>query len=377
MTVRCVRSIQDVDPRAWDRLAADRPLASHGWLQANEADWGEQLERYYFLIDDEAGKRLVAATACYLEPRQARFETSDDLLFGRMAATPVGRLLSLRPALVCGSPWAGVSNCLTDPEAGSEQRSRWILALATAMRQIAATKRLGIIFLSVSENETALQDCLHSLGFVHATHEAVFDLEIAWPDFKSYRNSLPSKNIRKNMRWERNKCRKSGIQIEELDDPAPFTEDLYRIVSGHYQRYGWPTFPFRAGWFERLKALLGERALITVARKGTSIIGVSVSLRMGGVRQMILACIDHEAAGESLAHFDLGYYSPVEDCIRRGDRRYIVGPGQQLLKSRRGYLPHSVRVYCRACGGGRRMANRAWLRVLSAWLRRKARKAMI
>ena len=362
--LRRIASVREVDREAWNRLAGDNPLLGHTWLCVMESQWREPVERSYLLLEEDG--RLAAAAVCYVDASDAHSESVDDLLFGRL-----GGVLSLRPALVCGFPWGAGSSCIIDAEADGPRRYDLAAQLVDAVTAAAAREGRTAVFLSVAGSERTLRSCLSDRGYSGVRHEPVYALDVDWPDFEAYWRSLPSKNIRKNIRRELNKCRKQGVVIEVLDDPAECQEQLQRIVDRHFQRYGWREFPYRPGWFSALKQALGGDAVVTVARQQGRPVGVAVSLRREGTRQMILACVDHEAEGGNLTHFNLAYYRGLEDCIEAGDRRYIVGPGQHVSRRRRGFRAAESYLFCRPPGRLGRMLAGAWLRLLGAWLQRK------
>jgi predicted N-acyltransferase len=369
--IKSVHSIRDVDPVVWDRLAGPNPLLSHGWLRTMEQEWIEDVERVYFLF--ESGASLLAAAACYVDESKARAESVDDLLFGRLQSTVLGRVMSLRPALVCGFPWSVASGCISEPGVSETRRSELLGALVEAITREALQRRCSAVFLSVTETETLLMRQLSANGYDRARHEPIYFLDLKWATYKAYRHSLPSKNVRKNIRHEWNRNRKQGVVIRELDNPSGCEGRLHEIVDGHYRRYGWPTFPYAGSWFRSIKANLGSEAVIAVATKEDTVVAVTVSLRKQETCHMILGCVDHDTAGKDLSYFVLSYDWPVVECIRRGDRRYVVGPGQHVLRTRRGYERLNSWIYCRPAGTARQFAMRLWLRVLSAWLRRTAK----
>jgi predicted N-acyltransferase len=368
--IRTVGTIRAVDPTAWDRLAGANPLLGHGWLRTTEDEWIEDVERVYFLLESDGC--LVAAAACYIDGAGASAETVDDLLFGRLRSTVLGRVLSLRPALVCGFPWSVGPGCFTEADASDTRRSELLGLLLDAIARESLRRKCSTVFMSVTDNEGPLACLLRVHGYDAVRHEPIYVLDLEWPSFDAYWRALTSRNIRKNIRRELNRNRKLGVVISDLAAPAVFEARLREIVEGHYRRYGWPVFPYRQGWFQALRESLGSEAIIAVASRDDTIVAVAVSLRKQGTCQMILACVDYAAAGDDLSHFNLSYYWPVGECIRRGDRRYAVGPGQHTSRTRRGYTPLDSYIYCRPPGPVRRLVIRAWLRVLSAWLRRKA-----
>jgi predicted N-acyltransferase len=369
-SVRTVRSIRSVDPEAWDRLAGANPLLGHGWLRTMEEEWFEAVERIYFLL--ESGGELLGAAACCVDDTLAGAETVDDLLFGRLRSTAFGRVMSLRPALVCGFPWSMGSGCITRQDASETERDRLLGALVGAVTRESERRHCSAAFLSVTETEPQLMRQLCASGYERARHEPIHALDLRWTSFEAYRKSLPSDNMRKNIRWECNRNRREGVVVREVSAPADCAERLQEIVDRHYRRYGWPAFPYTRSWFGALKANLGSDAVIAVASREDRIVAVAVSVRKQATRQLVLACVDHDATSNDLTYFNLSYYWPIVDCIRCGDRRYVVGPGQRLARRRRGHQPVDSYVYCRPAGLIKRTVMRLWLPVLSAWLYRRA-----
>lgn len=369
--MRTITRIREVDPAAWDRLAGDNPLLSHGWLRVMEDEWQEPVERRYILAEEHGC--LVAAAACYVDVAGGGAESVDDLLFGRLRNRSVGRVLTVQPALVCGYPWNLSSGCITAPGLGEVRHGALIESLVKAVTAEARRSGCTAVFLSVAETEAPLMKRLRSQGFRYARHEPVYVLEVEWPDFEHYRQALPSRNIRQNIRYELNRNRREGVVISEVEDPSACDQRLHEVVDQHFRRYGWPEFPYGPGWFRAVKSSLGGDAVLTVAHRNDRLIGVAVSLRKQGTRQMLFVCIDHENAGNDFTHFNLAYYWGVADCIRAGDVRYCIGPGQHDVRRRRGYALRSSYIFCRPPSRLRRALLGLWMRVLDAWLQRRAR----
>jgi predicted N-acyltransferase len=72
----------------------------------------------------------------------------------------------------------------------------------------------------------------------------------------------------KNIKGELNRAKQAGLMIEQLDEPAPYRERLHRLLDAHYVRLNRKPFAYRAEFFNQLKARLGDRAVIYVARIG-------------------------------------------------------------------------------------------------------------
>ena len=367
--VRTVASVTQVDGADWDRLAASNPLLSHGWLQVAEEERPEEI-RVYFLL--ETGGTLAGAAACRLETAAGRSESVDDLLLGRLRPTALGRLLSFRPSLVCGFPWSVGSGLLIDPDAEAPRRRQFTRLLVEAITRESSVRGCATAFLSVAEGESWLSDVLAS-RYEFVRHAPVYNLDLRWPSFEAYQRGLPSHNIRKNISQQLNRSCKLGVEIRELEDPRSLEERLHEIVDRHFRRFGWSASPYGPGWFRTLKARLGPDAVIAVAMRGETVLGVTVALRKEKTFQSVITCVDHEASGNDMTHFNLAYYWPVRECIARGDRNYVVGPGQAVVRLRRGYRPLENYIYYRPANRPRGIVCRLWFCLLSYRMGRKRR----
>jgi predicted N-acyltransferase len=244
--------------------------------------------------------------------------------------------------LVCGFPWCVGSGCVTRQDASEARRSELTGALVQAVTRESVRRKCTAAFLSVTEAEPLLMRQLASEGFDRARHEPIHILDLPWASFEAYRQSLPSVNIRKNIRYERNRSHRDGVIVSDRSDPAGSAQRLHAIVEQHYRRYGWPAFPYSESWFGALKANLGSDVVIAVATREDRDIAVAVSVRKQATRQLVLACVDHDVAGNDLTYFNLSYYWPIDECLRLGDRRYVVGPGRYKSRIRRGYRSWTV-----------------------------------
>jgi predicted N-acyltransferase len=367
--VRTVASVTRVDSAGWDRLAASNPLLSHGWLRVTEEEGSEEIERVYFLL--ETGGRLAGAAACCLETPAGRAESVDDLLLGRLRSTALGRVLSFRPSLVCGFPWSVGSGLLVDPDAEAPRRHQLARLLVEAITRESSVRGCATAFMSVAESESSLRDALVASGYEFVRHAPVYNLDLRWGSFDAYRRGLPSDNIRQNIRKQLNRNCKLGVEIRELEDPRGLEERLHELVDRHFHRFGWSASPYGRSWFRTLKARLGSDAVIAVAMRGETVLGVTVALRKEKTFQSVIACVDHEASGNDMTHFNLAYYWPVREGIARGDRSHVAGPGQAVARLRRGYRPLENYIYYRSANPTRRIVCRLWFRLLSYRLGRK------
>jgi predicted N-acyltransferase len=128
-------------------------------------------------------------------------------LYGRLRSTALGRVMSLRPALVCGFPWSIGSGCFVAQSVGETDRGELIGALVDAVTRESVRRKCSAAFLSVTETEPLLMSRLSTNGYRRARHEPIYVLDLEWTSFEAYRQSLPSDNIRKNIRYERNSNR--------------------------------------------------------------------------------------------------------------------------------------------------------------------------
>jgi predicted N-acyltransferase len=211
---------------------------------------------------------------------------------------------------------------------------------------------------------------LANRGYIRGSElpTACLELDPGWHSFADFRRHLKKSHPQtaKHINGELNRAKRAGLVIERLDEPAPYRERLHRLVDAHYVRLNRQPFPFRAEFFDQLKARLGERAVIYVARIGAELVGVQMELRGGDEVILPMIGINHDSGRAGAAYSNIGYNRPIEDSTAAGHRRIYFGKMVYDVKARRGCCCVETDFYLRAWSGFQEQALRA-LCVLRSW----------
>ncbi len=132
LTVQAFKSIHEIDPETWDRIAARRGFQSHRWYTFGERAMADCPPTYLLALD---GDTPVASAALF------RIQ-NEPLPLPSVARRFMASILKRRPLLVCRSPLADTSAMLLP---GEPLRDEALASLAQAAR--AEFKRQRCSFL--------------------------------------------------------------------------------------------------------------------------------------------------------------------------------------------------------------------------------------
>jgi predicted N-acyltransferase len=367
ISIEQVGSLTHVDASEWDQLAGRSVVASYGWLRTLEETRRRTDSCRYILARTSAG--LVGAVACKIE-EDASNSSVNRMLFGPLAKAAQRLHLGVLPCLVCGTAVGIGEPVLVRASATAEERRHVTVTLVRAIEETAREKGWIIYFRQVRRVMSPIVEVLMNRGYIHGSElpTACLELDPGWHSFADFRRHLKKAHpsTARNIKGELNRAKRAGLVIEQLDEPAPYRERLHRLMDTHYARLNREPFPFRAEFFDQLKARLGDRAGIYVARIGAELVGAQVELRGGDEVILSMIGINHESGRAGEAYFNIGYNRPIEDAIAAGLRRIDFGKMVYDAKARRGCCCVETDFYLRAWGGFQEQALRA-LCVLRSW----------
>jgi len=354
ISIEQIESITQIDASEWDQLAGRRVLASYGWLRTMLDTQCSPNSPRYFLARTAAG--LVGAVVCELHDSSS---TSDmrALLFGRLGKPAACLSLSPLPSLVCGARIGMLEPILVRGDITGEDRERVTLKLVQAVEETARGNGWTVCFRGVSPrrspgiDHSLIVEVLANRGYLRSPELPAASLELCpgWRCFADFRRHLKKTHPRTatNLNVEINRAKRNGLVIEQLDNPEPHSDRLHHLMDSHYRRLNRQPFMFRPEFFDRLKARLGERAVIYVARIGTTIIGASIALRDDDEVFFPMIGVDHDSSRLAAVYFNLGYNRPIEDSIAAGHRRIYFGKSAYDTKARRGCIRVETDFYLR------------------------------
>jgi len=332
----------------WDRLvgAGGSPFLEWDWLASLEdagcvspaAGWGPQ----HVAIWD--GDELVAAAPAYLKAHSA-----GEFVFDWGWAEAAARLgVHYYPKLVAAVPFtpAAGTRLLVAPERTAE-REALAGALAGALEAVAAEGKLSSahVLFATSEEVAALEargwTTRLTMQFQWRNH--------AYADFDDFLSRLDAKK-RAQIRRERREVARRGVTVETVEGDAVTPELLrlmFRYHSGTVEKWRWSDQYLNEAFYELLADRFRRRLHLVVARRGGRIIAAAFNVLKGDALWGRYWGCEEEVP---FLHFEVCYYHPIEDCIRRGVGLFSPGAGGEH-KYHRAFVPEpqysAHRVYDR------------------------------
>lgn len=341
-------SVDEIGREAWDGIAVARraiPFLHHGFLSALEESgaiggrtgW---VPRYLAVRASDGGPLLGVAAAF------VKAHSMGEFVYDWAWADAAERAgLRYYPKLVIAAPFSPVTGerLLVAPHLGPEQAELVRAVLLDAAVGLArALGCSGVHLLFCTEAEVRLaqgEGFVHRLGVQHH-----WDNE-GYADFEAFLARFPSKR-RNQIRRERRRVQEQGVEITchaGADVPDALVSPAFDFYQATIARFPWGRRYLNRRFFELLWQRMRPYLQVTLARRGTEIVGGSLNLESlpvgtpGAVRYGrywgALADVDS-------LHFEVCAYAAIADCIARGLRGFEAGAGGEEHKLGRGFLPH-------------------------------------
>lgn len=370
-SVETVTSLADVPADAWDALSSASPMTSHGWLRLLEEESGEGVEASYVLI--RRNSELVAGVPCYCCRQLSPLMDLNQLMFGRFRKLPEMLRFSFIPAMVVGPYRSYGPRLLLSEALDNEGRKQAAYLLLTSAEKMARARNLPLQIPKISAQDHEVLNLVEQRGYHRTRDFPVSYLDIEWDDFDGYLSYIRafSPKMRRNIKEEMNRFRRSGIQILELHDPAAHNADLQKLVRGHYERLNEVAFPFSDRFFLRLKQLLGDEVVFYGAFLEDRLIGFVLMLKRGGTAYLPMTGIDRQRTGNEGTYFNLCYYRPILDAITKGLQRLYFGGTLYFPKVRRGCKILGLHHAYLGASPLRHRSMKPWFAFHSTWMRRR------
>lgn len=355
MKVDVVRRIADVDATQWDACVAhDNPFVEHAFLALLEETkcTGRAWQPRHLVLRSPAGE-ILGAMPAYL-----RSDSYGEYIFDwawAQAAAKAG--MHYYPKITSAVPFV--------PATGP----RVLVRPGTHVDDVRTLLGKALVDLAHDEGASSAHvlfcrdDEARVLGAAGLMRRASLQFHWrnaspAWRTFDDFLESLKH-DERKQIRRERRRVSESGVDIEVMtgnEVPAALWPTLFALYTSTSDRK-WGSPYLTKQFFERIGTVLGDRALVVVAREhGTrDVVAMTLSFEKGKhIYGRHWGCT-REIPG---LHFELCYYRLIERAIERGCTLVEAGAqGEHKLK--RGFLPvitHSLhhivdRDFARAIAG--------------------------
>ena len=331
-TIRVVSALSGLDAAAWDGLHDGRnPFVAHAFLAGLErhgcvrADWGWTPQHLTLWEGDE----LIAAAPGYLKTN-----SHGEFVFDHAWAHAYQRYgQDYFPKYLCAVPYSPV----TGPRllARDDRSKRQLLA---AMAHIADGKRLSSAHVNF---HTETEDAAFGDGWLPRIDvQYHWRNDAGWRDFADFLGAMDHKH-RKNIRQERAKSQRAGVEFRTVHGRDARDEDLAAMYGFYLQTFAeYGNSPaLTLDFVQHLADAMPDSLVMFLAdREGETIAG-ALCLRGGDTLYG-----RYWGAARTLPglHFETCYYQGIDYCLREG--LSVFEPGAQgEHKLARGFLPTIVR----------------------------------
>jgi len=356
-TVRILKSLEDIDPNAWDRLARSNPFLRHAFLHGLQATGCTTSETgwapcHLTLWREEV---LLGAMPLYLKDH-----SYGEYVFDWAWAEAYHRHgLEYYPKLLCAVPFTPISGprLMADSEADRALLLKAALALAEECR----ASSLHILF----PPESVVQEC-EKAGMMLRRSVQFHWTNQGYRNFDEFLAGL-TREKRKKIRQERRRVQEQGVTFrwisgtDATEADWTFFERCYRQTYREHHSTPYMNRDF----FLHIAERMPEHLLLIEARLENKPIAANFSvLGDGALFGRNWGAIVHVP----LLHFEACYYQSIEYCIANGIQRF-EGGAQGQHKMARGLMPvEKVSAHW--------VAHREFRRAIGEYLGREAQGIM-
>jgi uncharacterized protein len=333
-------TIGEVPAEAWDGLFAHEPeraspFVRHAFLGAAEESGSATARtgwRPRHLVVRRGGAVVAAA------PAYARSSSEGD--FGRdweWAAAAARAGARYFPKLVLGVPFTPATGRRLLVSAGEDRRAL-AGALLEGVRRLCAEEELHSVHALFVDPEEARE--LEGLGLAlrvdfqyHWENEGYASPEAFLARFTSKRRNA--------IKRERAAPAAQGIAIrtvrgdELARDPAGWARACFALHRAATERMAWGMRFVNRAFYERVLAGMPDAVEVVEARREGALVGMAFNLASPAVLYgRYWGCSEDHP----FLHFNVALYHSIDECIRRGVRRFEGGAGGEH-KVARGFQP--------------------------------------
>jgi len=332
LRVRQHDSILDVDPAAWNALAADSPFLRHEFLSALEVAGcvgPETAWRPAYLTASEDSGRLAGALPLYI-----KYDSRGEFVFDWSWAAAYERAgLSYYPKLVSAVPFTPATGrrLLVNGGENSESVAAELLVAARTLGADIRASSLHVLFPTDVERQFLGDEGLmarKSCQF-HWHNDGYASFE----DFLGRFTSMKRKKVRR----ERRRIAEADVTFEHLRGDEPGDEDwdaIYEYYAHTFLRRGRAPYLNRE-FFGEIARTMPENLVIVLARFGKRPIATAICFRS---HNTLYGRYWGSLADFHSLHFEACYYQGIDYCIREGLSRFEPGT-QGEHKLSRGFTP--------------------------------------
>ena len=345
--IELLTELNAVPQEAWDTLARTvpgHPFLEWGWLSSLEETGCATAETGWLPqhVTVWQGTDLVAAAPLYVKAHSAGefvFDWSWERAARRFGVRYYPKLLMAVPF----TPARG-SRLMIAPGFENEKEDIYDQVVYALDRMAEANDLSSAHVLYAHEDQI---DRFEARGFIRRLTVQFQWTNHGYDDFDHFLSCLKAKK-RHQIRRERRELAQAGVTVETVTGDA-ITRDLlrtmYRFHTDTCQRHVWSGQYLTQGFYEILLERFRQHILMVVARRHGEVIGAAFNVYKDDMLYGRYWGCSEEVP---FLHFEVCYYHPIQECIRRGLRRFSpgAGGGYKFLRAFEPELEHSGhRIY--------------------------------
>jgi predicted N-acyltransferase len=370
--LRIAQGVEQLPETQWQELVRGRPALRLEVLRAITGNATRALPLRIFLLEDQHG--LAAAAICEPIASDSKHNPLDVLLFGRAVGAARRLGASTQPALVFQAPLMRQSPIVVRAADAAVQQ-RLIETLLDRIEDHAAEQKLAIAFVGVSPEDKPQWKALRRRRYLASEFESTARLEIQWSDFEGYVGHLRhrSKNAAQSARKERNRNRRSTVEIRQVPRSEEAAQALSMITREHYRHKNSRDPLWGPQFLPQLWRALGEDMLVFEATRHGDRLAMLAVIRSGSVAWMAFIGIEQRDRLNDFTYANMVFYYPADWAPPLGLKSLLYGTAVQKAKAKRGCRLIACHLFYRPYSSTLRMLARPYLGMHQAWYRRKAR----
>ncbi|KAL1522959.1 hypothetical protein AB1Y20_017923 [Prymnesium parvum] len=367
-SVSLLSSIRDVRKCEWDALAVqdESPFAEWDWLYSLESSGCACAETgwtpYHIVVRQDETHRMVAVLPMYLKSHSMGEFTAD----APWADAAQQRGIRYYPKLLCAIPFTPVQGArvLLSHELPAGVRAQLLLLVAKYLRTLAQQNGISSVHLNFCTDEEVA--AFTQAGFLHQqsvqyrwmneddSSEAEAEYSVGtsgkrpYADFNAFLAGFRSKRRTQILR-ERRIVAESGVKMRVLtgEQVRPELMSLiFHIYKRTVDRNVWGRQYLNEQFFTMLGQRFQHRMHVVLAMRSGEIVAATCNILKDGV---LYGRYWGSLQDSRFLHFEACYYTPLENVVKQGWKRFEPGAGTPQSRLWRGFKAvntHSVHYFC-------------------------------
>ncbi len=332
--IKIYNSIEEIKKEVWDLLTENNVYMCYEYLKTIEETTVFPLLPYYIIV---YGEKALAGSVTYFEPQNSS-KILDSVLLGRLMESGSFKKATFLPSIICNRQRGEGTHFIFSPDINNDQLNLLQDKLIDEIERIAKKKKASVCFLNITNDQEFLMKSLKKRGFYKTIDLPSNSIDVAWSSFDGYIKYLSIKYpyMKKSIRHEMNRNRKSGVIIKQIQNFEKHEKRLFELMKLNHFKHNSSAFMLKDNYIQKIKENFGENAIVYTAVKNDIIIGVSIILKKGREAFFSSIGIDHELSEKDFTFFNLGYYEPIREMSGYNLKRIYYGRGLYDTKIKRG-----------------------------------------